>query len=172
MNTRARSTTLVVATLSILLASCAGSGDESEDVSSLASAAPSETETIGDVVATGAPRPADRAMAVTVSDQTSDGATVTVDEVVADDTRAFVVIHADESGAPGDVLGHAEVPYEGPTTDLTVTLDQPLDGSSTLWAMIHLDVDPTGIYEFPGGDVPATVDGTVVMAPFEVTVEG
>lgn len=162
--------TLLLATLSILLASCGS--DESPDVASLASAEPSETETISDVVATDVPDLDRGDVGITVSDQTSDGATVTIDEVIALDARAFVVIHADEQGAPGEVLGHAPVPFEGPTTDLTVELDAPLSsGTYTVWAMVHEDNEPIGIYQFPGNDVPATANDAVVMEPIEVTVE-
>lgn len=170
MTRTTRMMTLMLATLSILLASCGS--DESPDVASLASEGPSETETISDVVATDVPDLDRGDVGITVSNQTSDGTSVVIDEVIALDTRAFVVIHRDEQGAPGEVIGHAPVPFEGPTTGITVDLDTPLDaGTHTVWAMVHVDNEPIGVYQFPGNDTPATAEGTVIMDPIEVTVE-
>lgn len=166
-----RLATLLVATLSILLASCAS--DESNDVASLASQeqASEPTETVDETVPTEAPQIDRGDVAITVSDQESDGETVTIDEVIALEARAFVVIHADQDGAPGEVLGHAEVPFEGPTTDIEVTLEEPLEeGETLLWAMVHEDNEPIGVYQFPGNDVPATANDSVVMQAFQVEV--
>lgn len=106
---------------------------------------------------------------ITVSDQTGDGTTVTVDEVTISGADGFVVVHLDEGGAPGAVLGHAPID-EGTTADLVVTLDEPLGDDATVWPMLHVDAGVLGTYEFPGADGPVTADGQVVVAPLDYTV--
>lgn len=107
---------------------------------------------------------------ISASDQSGDGSTVLVDEVTIEGADGFVVVHLDDGGAPGEVLGHAEI-SEGTSTDVTVTLDSPLTEDVTLWPMLHFDAGEVGTYEFPGPDGPVTVDGDVVMVPIEYTVE-
>ena len=106
---------------------------------------------------------------VTVADQESDGASVTVAGVKAPEA-GWMVIHADADGKPGPILGETAVPA-GTTENVVVMLDAPLEGDATLWAMLHTDAGEAGVYEFPDGpDVPVTWAGSVVMAPFNVTV--
>lgn len=106
--------------------------------------------------------------AVTASDQQSDGTSVTVDNVVAA-VSGWMVIHSDENGNPGPVLGQAQV-EAGSTDVVVVTLDNPLIGDATLWAMLHVDEGEAGVYEFPGADVPVIANEMIVMAPFAVTI--
>ncbi|HRW05961.1 MAG TPA: fasciclin domain-containing protein [Caldilineaceae bacterium] len=105
---------------------------------------------------------------VTVSDQESDGTAVSVDSVVAAQD-GWMVIHSDDNGAPGPVLGQSAVPA-GESTDVMVSLNDPLAESATVWAMLHIDDGEVGVYEFPGPDGPVLVDDQIVMAPFAVTV--
>ncbi len=107
---------------------------------------------------------------VTVIDQGSTGTNVAVIQAVA--TQAgWMVIHADNNGAPGAVLGHANLPA-GTTDNIIVTLDEPISGEMKLWAMLHIDEGAMGVYEFPGPDAPVKVDGAVVMSPFTAIVTG
>lgn len=106
---------------------------------------------------------------ISVSDQTGDGTTVTVDEVTISGADGFVVVHLDADGAPGPVIGHAPVD-EGTSTDVVVTLDEPL-ADATVWPMLHVDAGVLGTYEFPGADVPVTADGQVVVASLAYTVD-
>jgi nucleoid-associated protein YgaU len=105
---------------------------------------------------------------VTASDQESDGTSVTVDQVVAT-APGWMVIHIDENGSPGAVLGQTQVDA-GTTDAVVVTLDPPLDAETTLWAMLHVDEGEVGVYEFPGADVPVILNGEVVMQPFTAMV--
>lgn len=107
---------------------------------------------------------------ISASDQSGDGSTVMVDEVTIEGGGGFVVVHLDDGGSPGEVLGHVEVP-EGTSTDVTVTLDSPVEEDVTLWPMLHFDAGEVGTYEFPGPDGPVVVDGDVVMVPIDYTVE-
>lgn len=106
---------------------------------------------------------------ITVSDQEGDGTAVVVDEVTIEGAGGFVVVHADEDGAPGPVLGHAPID-EGTTTALSVPMDAPLTEDQTVWPMLHVDAGTLGTYEFPGADGPVTVDGQVVMEALAYTV--
>lgn len=112
----------------------------------------------------------DASGSITASDQSGDGSTVLIDEVTIEGASGFVVVHLDDEGAPGEVLGNAEIP-EGTSTDVTVTLDSPVDDDVTLWPMLHFDAGEVGAYEFPGADGPVVVDSEVVMVPIEYTVE-
>jgi uncharacterized surface protein with fasciclin (FAS1) repeats len=105
---------------------------------------------------------------VTASDQDSDGASVTVDSVTAA-VPGWMVIHADNNGAPGPVLGQTFV-EAGTTEGVVVELDPPLEGSVTLWAMLHIDEGVAGTYEFPGADAPVREGDMIVMQPFAANV--
>jgi hypothetical protein len=100
---------------------------------------------------------------VTVSDQAIESGTVTVGAVVSDGP-GWIVIHADDDGAPGPVVGHAAV-SDGENTDVTVDIDTEA-ATETLYAMLHTDAGTAGTYEFPGDDVPVQVEGQVVVTAF------
>jgi hypothetical protein len=103
---------------------------------------------------------------VTVSDQPIVDNMVTVDTVVSDGP-GWIVIHADDNGSPGTVLGHTAV-SDGENTNVMVEL--ATEGrTEMLWAMLHQDTGTVGTYEFPGGDPPVTLDGNIVMQSFMVT---
>jgi plastocyanin len=102
---------------------------------------------------------------VTVSDQDIVNDTVTVQEVVSNGP-GWIVIHADENGAPGPVIGHAPV-SNGSNKDVTVKIDTA-NATQTLYAMLHTDAGVQGEYEFPGEDIPVKVNGEVVTPPFEI----
>jgi glucose/arabinose dehydrogenase/plastocyanin len=104
---------------------------------------------------------------ITVMDQPLTDNTIAVDEVVSDGP-GWLVIHADENGAPGPVIGYSEV-MSGTNMDISVELD--LTGlTGTLYAMLHQDTGEMGTYEFPDADPPVTVEGEVVVVPFDVPV--
>jgi plastocyanin len=72
------------------------------------------------------------------------------------DQSGWVVVHADEGGAPGAVLGYSSVLPPGLSTGVTVTIDPSAVGSS-VWAMLHYDTGTAGVYEFgevEGADTP------------------
>lgn len=106
---------------------------------------------------------------ISASDQTGDGTTVEVDSLSIDGASGFVVVHRDDDGAPGEVIGHQAI-AEGSSSDVTVTLDTALEDSQALWPMLHVDAGEVGTYEFPGSDVPVTADGEIVMVQIDYTV--
>lgn len=77
---------------------------------------------------------------------------------------AWVVIHADADGKPGPVIGHAAL-ETGLNTDVVVEIDVEA-ATPLLHAMLHVDEGVVGTYEFPGPDVPMTLDDNIVMAIF------
>jgi len=103
---------------------------------------------------------------VSVSDQYIENGTVTINRVVSSGP-GWLVIHADNNGAPGADLGWAPL-KAGVNWNVRVNLD-PAKATEYLWAMLHVDVGTVGKYEFPGPDVPVTTDGKVVMKRFELS---
>ena len=82
--------------------------------------------------------------------------------------NGWVVIHADDSGRPGTVIGYAPV-AAGDTRALAVPIDSNAV-TATLFAMLHVDEGTAGTYEFPGDDVPLTdAQGNPVVAAFAVS---
>lgn len=157
-----RRLTTILAALTLVVAAC---GDD-DDVT----AAPAASD---DSVAEAPPMgPAE----LSAEDQAGDGTEVTVASVTLP-ADGFVVIHADADGSAGPVIGHSELLAEGESTDIVITLDEPLAATATVWPMAHIDTNVNGAYDFAPPDVtddgPATFeDGEVAMLPVEVTVEG
>jgi flagellar biosynthesis GTPase FlhF len=106
--------------------------------------------------------------AVTVSDQESDGTSVTIANVAAA-VPGWIVIHIDADGRPGPVLGQTAVEV-GDNSDVVVELDPPLEEDTVLWAMLHVDEGEAGVYEFPGPDGPVRDGDMIVMTPFTAMV--
>ncbi len=118
--------------------------------------------------------PARGPSALQADPQTSDGTTIVVASVELP-APGFIAVHADADGAPGPVIGHSDLLPAGTSTDVEVTLDTPLDGSATVWPMVHIDMDGDGVYTFmpPDNaiDVPGlTADGDVAVIPVEIEV--
>lgn len=104
---------------------------------------------------------------VTVEDQEIVNESVIVQEVVSDGP-GFIVIHADDNGAPGPVIGYSAV-EDGQNLNVAVSIDVEA-ATETLWAMLHEDTDATGEFDFPDSDPPVEVEGEVVMASFSTAV--
>jgi hypothetical protein len=105
--------------------------------------------------------------ALTAEAQESDGTTIVVASVTLP-APGFIAIHGDDAGSPGPVVGHSDLLPAGESTDVTVTLDEPLTESGTLWPMVHIDVNENGEYEFFPPD--ETIDGPGVDDAGDVAV--
>jgi len=103
---------------------------------------------------------------VAITDQPIVNGTVTVDEVISNGP-GWIVIHADENATPGQVIGHSPV-EDGVNENVTVEIETE-NVTEVLHAMLHTDTAEIGVYEFPGADAPADVNGEVVNVPFNVT---
>ncbi len=93
--------------------------------------------------------------------------TVNVPDVISSGP-GWLVIHADNNGAPGADLGHAPV-KAGLNFNVEVQIDtSKAPVGSKVWAMLHTDAGVMGKYEFPGPDVPILVNGKIVQWPFTI----
>jgi plastocyanin len=169
-----RTVLAIAAGLALAIAACGG--DDAADVSTdpTTSVAP---DTVPDDTgeATGAAEPAMQPASITFDAQDSDGTTITV--ASADLPAAgFIAVHGDGGGSPGPVIGVSGLLPAGVSSDVAITLDEPLDGDSTLFPMIHIDTNSNGVYEFgqvEGADGPGvTADGAVAVVGALVTVAG
>jgi len=104
---------------------------------------------------------------VTVADQAMADGTVTVAAAVSNGP-GWIVIHADNNGAPGPVIGHSDLLTDGVNSDIVIEIDAAA-ATDTLYAMLHTDAGEAGTYEFPGPDAPVQVDGQAVTPTFTVT---
>ncbi len=109
-------------------------------------------------------------------DQPDGDRTVTVAKVVAP-TDAFVVIHQNNGGMPGERLGYAAV-KKGETTDITIKLDGDANLTPELIAAVHADRGIRGELEFDmedfdrSPDKPFFVDGKEVAIAFKAAEFG
>jgi hypothetical protein len=117
------------------------------------------------------------AAAVTLSDQTTDGTSVTIDSVRVND-GGFVVIHDDtllDGDAVGSVIGASDYLEPGSYEGVTVNLDSELTETGTLIAMPHRDTDGDETYDFTdtGGsdDAPYTDADGAITDSGEVSLE-
>jgi PGF-CTERM protein len=120
---------------------------------------------------------ATRTAEVSISDQTTDGSTVTVDSASLSH-GGFVTIH-DGSVLDGSVFdsvrGSSEYLEPGDHSDIEVTLDDPYEEDGTAIAMPHLDTNDNEGYDFVDSegeaDGPYTADGEAVVDDASLTVE-
>lgn len=109
--------------------------------------------------------------AIEVADQDASAGTLTVDRALAP-TGAWVVVHLDDEGAPGQRVGLLHIPA-GDNADLSVTLE-PLPLTEKLFVAIHADRGEAGVFEFDmmdkinSADQPFFVDGTEVAIAISV----
>jgi PGF-CTERM protein len=114
---------------------------------------------------------------VSVSDQTTDGTTVTVDSASLSN-GGFVTIH-DGSLANGAVFdsvrGTSAYLEAGSHSDIEVSLDAPYESDGTAIAMPHQDTNGNEAYDFVSSDGaedgPYTADGAAVTDDASLTVE-
>lgn len=116
----------------------------------------------GPVVIDGAPvSPSFVAEIMVAYDQFLDGSNVTVANVVTAQ-NGFVVIHADNGGQPGPVLGQTAV---AAGTNWNVAVELSGDITPVVWPMLHVDTGEVGVYEFgtvEGADGPVRVNDAVL----------
>lgn len=134
------------------------------------------TTTTAAPTTTAAAAPAMSPAEVVFEDQESDGASIVVASVTLP-SPGFIAVHGNANGSPGPVIGHSDLLPAGTSTDVTVTLDDPLEATDLVFPMAHIDVDGDGVYEFfppdETTDGPAlTAGGDVAVVGGEVTVDG
>lgn len=108
------------------------------------------------------------------SDQTSDGTTLVVDEVVLAGGPGWVVVHAQQSGGLGPVIGASEHKLgPGRTENVKAVLTRPLVATeATVYFMMHQDTDGNDTFDYPRADYPTTLpagDAVVVAARVHIS---
>lgn len=104
-----------------------------------------------------------------VEDQTvSDPSEVTVQSTFFNEA-GWVVVHADNGGSPGEVLGFTAA-EAGWNNDVSVSLSEDVSDGDTLHGMLHTD---NGDGEWAGADDDPIQDalGNVLVQPFEVSTQ-
>lgn len=104
--------------------------------------------------------------AIEVSDQTGATTTLTIDRAVAP-TDAWIVVHLDDDGMPGERVGLFQIPA-GETLGSIVELDSAIPLTDKLLVAVHADRGTVGEFEFDmedkvgSPDQPFFVDGAEV----------
>ena len=83
-------------------------------------------------------------------------------DVVVTDAPGWLVIHADNEGRPGPVLG--QVLLTPGQNSIVAPFLEGYEGVNRVWPMLHLDTGEAGVYEFgsvEGADPPVMVNGRV-----------
>jgi predicted lipoprotein with Yx(FWY)xxD motif len=104
---------------------------------------------------------------VTVKDQETDGTTIIVEDVVSQGP-GWMVIHNQVNGNIGDPIGETAV-NSGDNKNVVVNID-PTKATPVMYAMLHVDAGTVGKYEFPGPDIPVTINGAMVSPGFNATI--
>lgn len=91
---------------------------------------------------------------------------VTIREVNAR-ANGWIVIHQVANGEPGEIVGQTSVRV-GKNSNISVRLNG-IRSSQDLIAMLYYDLGQTGLFEYPGPDVPVMLDGQNVMKKFFAT---
>jgi hypothetical protein len=100
-----------------------------------------------------------------VYEGTLDADSLTIQQALID-APGWLVIHADNEGRPGPVLGYAPL-RPGLNQNIDVALD-PAAAGSQVFPMLHYDTGEAGVYEFgsvDGADGPVRVGDAVVVGP-------
>jgi len=103
---------------------------------------------------------------IAVADQPGAKGTITVAKAVAP-TGAWIVVHLDDNGKPGERVGFARIPA-GASTNVVVKLDPAIALTDKLLVAVHADRGVAGTLEFDmmdkynSPDQPFFVDGNEV----------
>jgi hypothetical protein len=105
---------------------------------------------------------------VTVKDQAFDGTTVVIAKVVSQGP-GWMTIHAQDKDTIGPVIGYEHV-NPGENDNVAVKIEAQ-KATPVLYAMLHIDAGKVGVYEFPGADIPATLNGVMITPAFHITMK-
>lgn len=142
----------IIAAAALLLAGCSHAADVNVNTETV------KDKTMEDTTAL--------ANAINTEDQEIKNGKIAVKQVSAE-SDAWIVIHADNNGKPGAILGQSKI-QAGANTNVEVDINIS-KVTPTLYAMLHTDAGIVGTFEFPGADTPVQEEGTVVMETFKNT---
>ncbi len=157
-----RRTATLLMVLALVAAAC---GDDDASTTTQASDSTQATSDAG---------PAMGPAEVVFEAQDSDGTTITVASITLP-SPGYIAVHGNLDGGPGPVIGHSDLLPAGTSTNVVVTLDEPLGATDMVFPMAHIDVNGNGEYEFMPPDIafdlPATTaDGGIAVVGALVTV--
>jgi hypothetical protein len=102
---------------------------------------------------------------VNVSDQEiRDGKVVVANATAV--APSWLVIQTETNGAPGPVIGYVKI-GRGENKDVAVSIDVQ-KSTPKLFAMIHEDNGEKDKFDFPGNDMPLTVNNQMVSQLFTI----
>jgi len=104
---------------------------------------------------------------ISVESQTIKNNSVTIQNIIAP-KKSWIVIHNQENGKVGSVIGFTTV-EQGNNDNIVVNI-LSTEATEQLYAMLHNDEPLVGEYDFPGSDIPTTVNGKVIVTGFNVTL--
>jgi hypothetical protein len=101
---------------------------------------------------------------VSVMNQDANPLNRVVVQQIIHDAAGWIVIHEDNAGAPGAVIGKTLL-TAGVSQNVAITLSRDVVDGEVLYAMLHKDEGVAGTYEFPGADAPVLDPLGAVIAP-------
>lgn len=104
---------------------------------------------------------------VVANDQTYDGSSVVIDKVISKGP-GWLAVHSQKNGDVGPVIGYTHL-NDGENDMVVVKID-PKQATAVMYAMLHIDAGKVGVYEYPGPDIPAFLNGQMVSPAFKATV--
>jgi hypothetical protein len=112
--------------------------------------------------------PINAAPSLTMSDQTLEDGTLTIEQALID-APGWIAIHSSVDGSPGPVLAtYPLIPGANPNAVIAV---DPAAAGNQVFPMLHYDTGEAGVYEFgtvEGADGPVRVAGNVVVGPLNL----
>lgn len=118
--------------------------------------------------ATPSPSPAPPAPTVSIADQPLEADGLLIVEQVITLAPGWVVVYADDDGAPGEILGFTPVPT-GESNDVSIEID-PYLATPQLHLLLHADEGQPKEFDFPGPDDPFRNDEGPVGTTFAVEI--
>ncbi len=112
--------------------------------------------------------PEKRNPSISVKDQKVKNGEIVIPELYLD-KPGYIVIHKQQDGSVGPVIGNSDLLQSGESMNESVAINTT-QATDTIYGMLHYD-DGDGEYNFPGNDGPVRVDGSVVVKPFSITMD-
>lgn len=99
---------------------------------------------------------------VRAADQQTRGASVTVAAATFTGSGGWVVVHADDYGTPGPIIGVSSLRPPGMSNAVSVPLSRPVPSSAYVIVMLHREDDGNTTFDYPAHDWPQVVSGQIV----------
>lgn len=87
------------------------------------------------------------------------------------ESPGFAVVHADENGKPGAIIGQSDLLPPGVTVSVAVPLTRAVGANEKLHGMLHEDTDKDEKFNAQTDAPLKSASGTIVTSPFTVGAE-